>query len=185
MKTKLEIRTMVVAAMLCAIGILIPMISPIKFILEPASFTLASHVAIFIAIFISPSTAIFVALGTTAGFFLSGFPLPIVLRALSHIVFTTIGAFYLKKHPDTLSKMWSMAIFAVVLALIHAISEVVIILPLYMGEQMSEAYYTKGLWYSIFGLVGVGTVIHSLVDFGIAIGIWKVVGKYAMGSHKK
>ncbi|MDF2878927.1 MAG: hypothetical protein K0S30_2023, partial [Clostridia bacterium] len=52
------------------------------------------------------------------------------------------------------------------------------ILPLYIGNQMTEAYYNKGLWYSIFGLVGVGTVVHSMIDFSIALGVWKVVEKY-------
>lgn len=61
--------SMVVSALLCAIGTVIPIISPLKITLEPASFTLASHVAIFIAMFISPATALFVAVGTTAGFF--------------------------------------------------------------------------------------------------------------------
>ena len=42
-------------ALLVAIGILIPAISPVKIPLGPAgSFTLASHVAIFLAMFISP-----------------------------------------------------------------------------------------------------------------------------------
>ena len=178
MKAKSNIQTMVVAAMLCAIGILIPLISPVKIILEPASFTLASHVAIFVAMFISPATAVFVALGTTMGFFLAGFPIPIVLRALSHIIFTIIGALYLKKHPHILSNYWRAGVFALVLAVIHAVSEVAIILPLYIGNQMTEAYYNKGLWYSIFGLVGLGTIVHSMVDFGIALGVWRVVEKY-------
>jgi len=61
------------SALLCAIGIVIPIFSPVKIILGPASFTLASHVAIFIAMFISPACAAVVALGTTFGFFIGGF----------------------------------------------------------------------------------------------------------------
>ena len=52
MNSKLNTKEIIMAALLCAIGIMIPMISPIKIVLEPASFTLASHVAIFIAMFI-------------------------------------------------------------------------------------------------------------------------------------
>ena len=62
---------LVVAALLCAVGILIPMFSPIKITIEPASFTLASHVAIFLAMFVSPSIAVAVSVGTTLGFFLA------------------------------------------------------------------------------------------------------------------
>ena len=39
-----------VAALLCAVGIMIPMVMPIKVYIPPMSFTLASHVAIFLAI---------------------------------------------------------------------------------------------------------------------------------------
>ena len=58
---------MVIAALLCAIGIIIPLFSPLKIILEPMSFTLASHVPTFLAMFISPVTAIFVSIGTAIG----------------------------------------------------------------------------------------------------------------------
>ena len=44
---------MVVAAMLCAVGIVIPMVCP-KISIEPASFTLASHVALFWPCFYRP-----------------------------------------------------------------------------------------------------------------------------------
>ncbi|MHC1748703.1 MAG: hypothetical protein AB9856_10025 [Cellulosilyticaceae bacterium] len=184
MKTKTNVHVMVTAALLCAIGILIPMVSPIKIILEPASFTLASHVAIWIAMFISPSTAVFVALGTTAGFFIGGFPPAVVLRALSHVIFAFCGAYFLKKAPATLEKTGTATIYALVLSIIHAIGEVLIVMPLYMGNGMSQAYYDKGIWYSIFGLVGAGTIIHSMVDFGISIAVWKVVAKYTYLNKK-
>ena len=80
---------LVLAGVLCAIGIIIPMFSPIKIRIDPMSFTLASHVAVFLAMFISPAVGAAVALGTTLGFFLGGFSLPIVLRALSHICIIT------------------------------------------------------------------------------------------------
>lgn len=178
MKRKTNIHVMVTAALLCAIGILIPMVSPIKIVIEPASFTLASHVAIWIAMFISPSTAVFVALGTTAGFFIGGFPPAVVLRALSHVIFAFGGAYFLKKIPATLEKAGTSTIYALVLSVIHAIGEVLIVMPLYMGNNMLQAYYDKGIWYSIFGLVGLGTVVHSMIDFGISVAVWKVVAKY-------
>ena len=49
MNTRTQTKHITIAALLIAIGILIPMISPLKIILEPASFTLASHVATMIA----------------------------------------------------------------------------------------------------------------------------------------
>lgn len=55
MNTRTQTKHITIAALLIAMGILIPMISPLKIILEPASFTLASHVATMIAMFLSPA----------------------------------------------------------------------------------------------------------------------------------
>ena len=95
---------LVMAGLLCAIGILVPVISPVKIDLEPASFTLASHVALFLAMFISLPVAIVVCLGTTVGFFFAGFPLVVVLRALSQIVFVALGAWFLQHKKDVVSR---------------------------------------------------------------------------------
>lgn len=56
-------------SILVAFAILIPIIMPLKLIIGPASFTLASHVPLFLAIFMSIPVAILVALGTTLGFY--------------------------------------------------------------------------------------------------------------------
>ena len=48
-----NILKVVMAGLLCAVGIIIPMFSPLKIVIPPASFTVASHVAVFIAMFIS------------------------------------------------------------------------------------------------------------------------------------
>lgn len=180
MNRTLNIKNMVISALLCAIGIVIPMFSPIKIVLEPASFTLASHVAIFMAMFISPSIALFVALGSTLGFFLGGFPIVVVLRALSHVIFAYLGATYLKKHPSALSTFKSSAVFSLTIGLIHGLCEVLIVLPFYMGSNLSQGYYDKGFFYAIIGLVGFGTVIHSMVDLTLSTVIWKAMPKSLM-----
>lgn len=164
---------MVIAALLCAVGILIPMFSPIKITLDPASFTLASHVAIFLAMFVSPGVAAAVSIGTTLGFFLAGFPITVVMRAASQIIFAVVGAFYIRKHPQCAfhpSKLANL-FFSLLIGLIHAAGEVLIILPFYFGGSMA-AYESKGFFVSIILLVGVGTVVHSMIDFGIASMIW-------------
>lgn len=172
-----NLNSMVISALLCAIGIVIPIISPLKITLEPASFTLASHVAIFIAMFISPATAVFVAAGTSIGFLLAGFPIVIVIRAASHVVFAAAGALYLKKHPDALKSFKSSQIFSLIIGLLHGISEVIAVMPFYFGNNMGSAYYAKGFLISVILLVGVGTVVHSMVDFYLAQAIWKPVSK--------
>ena len=96
--TKNKLYHMVLAGILCAIGIVVPMFMP-RIVLGPMSFTLASHVAVFLGMFISPAVAVAVCIGTTIGFFLTT-PAIIALRAASHIVFAFIGAAYLKRNPD-------------------------------------------------------------------------------------
>ncbi len=160
-------------ALLVAIGILIPAISPVKVPLGPAgSFTLASHVAIFLAMFISPFSAAAVALGTTVGFWLAGFPFPIVLRALTHVVWAILGAMWLKKHPATLYRPGASVIFCVVVAIIHAALETVAIMILFFSGSVVD---NGGLWLTVFLPVGVVTLIHSSVDYIISILVWRPI----------
>jgi niacin transporter len=177
MKKTTNINSMVISALLCAIGIIIPIISPIKITMEPASFTLASHVAIFIAMFISPSTAVFVSVGTAVGFLLAGFPIVIVFRAASHIIFAGAGSLILKKFPGILKSFKSSQLFSLGMGLIHGLSEVAVVVPFYLGNSMSSGYYAKGFVTSVILLVGVGTVVHSMIDFYLAQAIWKPVTK--------
>ena len=174
MNTKSSIQNMTLAALLCAVGILIPIISPVKIPIGPfGSFTLASHVAIFIAMFLSPVTAVIVALGTTVGFFFN-FPLPIVMRALSHVIFAFVGATYLKKYPLTLSNFKKATVFSVVIAVIHGLSEILVIMPLFIGGSFAIG---KGFLYGVLIPVGLVTVVHSLVDFTLATAVWKGLEK--------
>ncbi|MEL7646574.1 MAG: hypothetical protein AAGU76_00695 [Sedimentibacter sp.] len=177
MKKNNSLNSMVISALLCAIGIIIPIISPLKITMEPASFTLASHVAIFIAMFISPSTAVFVAVGSAAGFLLAGFPIVVVMRAASHIVFALAGSLILKKRPEMLRTVKSSVLYSFGIALIHGVSEVLVVIPFYFGNNMSSGYYAKGFVTSVILLVGVGTVFHSMIDFYLAQAIWKPVTK--------
>lgn len=172
MKTN-KVHKLTIAALLVAVGILIPMISPVKLVLEPASFTLASHVAIFIAMFISPTVAITVALGTAVGFLLGGFPIVITLRALTHVVFAGIGSYILLKRPAILQSNIKMPFFSLFIGVLHAICEVAVVSIFYFGGELTTAYYTQGFLQSIFLLVGVGTIVHSMIDFFLADVVWK------------
>jgi niacin transporter len=160
-----KVKIMTIAALLSALGIAIPMFAP-KIIIEPASFTLASHVAVFIAMFISPVVAIAVALISSIGFFIGGFPLVVVLRASTHLIFATLGALILKKNNNILLSAKTSVPFAIFISLIHAIAEVSIVSLYYFGTGATISPYF------IFVLVGVGTFIHSLIDFSIASFVW-------------
>ena len=169
MNTHKKILTMTLSALLIAVGIVIPMISPIKIQIGPMSFTLASHVAIMIALFISPQVSVAVALGTTLGFLLAGFPDVVVLRALSHVIWAALGGFYIKKHADLFQSPTKTLFFNLVIALIHAAGEMIVVVPFYYGAGMD----IQAFCYMVFGLVGLGTIIHSSVDFIISLVVWK------------
>ena len=157
---------MVLAGVLCAVGIVVPMFMP-RIVLGPMSFTLASHVAVFLGMFISPAVAVAVCIGTTLGFFLTT-PAIIALRAASHIVFAGLGALYLKKYPDTM--------FNFVIALLHAAAEMIVVAPFFLsGALFTPEQLANGFVTSVVLLVGLGTLIHSMLDYSISILIWKPV----------
>lgn len=174
MRRHLQVYRMAVAAMLVAVGILIPMVMPIKVYIPPMSFTLASHVAIFLAMFISPGMAAVVSLGTTLGFVLSGLPLDVWVRALTHLVWAVGGALWLRRFPETLTKPVSAVLFCLAVAVIHAGLEWLSVMLLFFGgtvSSMSQAIGDKGYLYT-FLLVFGGSTVHSCVDFVLAQLVW-------------
>lgn len=173
MKSHKKILTMSLSALLIAVGTVIPMVMPIKVMIGPMSFTLASHVAIMIALFISPSVAISVALGTTLGFFLAGFPDVVVLRALSHVIWAALGAFFIVKNYEIFKSPAKTFVFNIVIAIIHAIGEMIVVIPFYYGQGMDFATFS----YMVFGLVGLGTMVHSSVDFVVSLIVWKALSQ--------
>lgn len=174
-KTSHRLKAMCMAALLCAIGILIPMLSPVRFQVGPMSFTLASHVALFIALFLSPAVGAVVTVGTTLGFLLAGFPPVVVARAAVQIVFVIVGALWLAKKPGAMSSPAGILGVGLVLGVLHAVCEAVVVTLFWFGG----ATYNEGFLYTIVGLVGVGTLVHSMVDYAIALVLWKPVAKAA------
>ncbi|EGO6563773.1 hypothetical protein [Enterococcus faecalis] len=183
MKTN-SVKRLTISALLIVMGIIIPMVMP-RITIGPASFTLASHVPVFIAMFISPVVAIAVSLGTGFGFFLSATPI-IALRALSHLIFAVIGAVILQKHPEILINKegkftllnGKLQLFNVGIGVIHSAAELVVVSVFYTMGNLPGTYYTAGFMYSIFLLMGVGGLIHSLVDFSIAYFLASTLSKH-------
>ena len=152
-----------ISAVLIALGITIPMFMP-KVTIPPASYTIASHVPVFVAMFVSPSVAIAVTLGTAFGFFMST-PFVIALRALSHLVFAILGSLYIQEHRDIINDKRQMFIFNLGIGLIHAVVECAVVALFYFfGPMGNNIDYFK----VVFLMIGVGGFIHSIVDFLIA-----------------
>jgi niacin transporter len=163
------------AALLTAVGITIPLVMP-GILVEPASFTLASHVAVFIAMMLSPAIAAAVAVGTTIGFLIK-FPIVIALRAASHLIFATIGSLYLRKHPETLSSPVKVHVFSFLIAVLHSLCETIVVCVFYFGGSLAASYYQFEFVYGMILVTGGGYIVHSMIDFEIALGIYKVLGK--------
>lgn len=178
-----SVRHLTISALLIGMGIIIPLVMP-KIMIPPASFTLASHVPLFLAMFFSPGVAVAVALGTTFGFFLST-PVIIALRALSHIIFAVLGAWYLQKKPGIVLKdgkftlaNWKFQGFNFFIGVIHSIAEMLVVSAFYFMGNMPDTYYSEGYFYTVFILMGIGGLIHSLVDYNIAYFVAGTLSKY-------
>ena len=150
------------AAILTAVGILIPLVMPFKIVIGPASYTLGSHIPIVMAMLLSPLVALAVAFGTTLGFLMAGFPIVIVFRAFSHVLFASLGAAYLARSRDTLGSVWKRQVFNFLINVIHGAAEVAVVYFLTaFGQQNLDANFL----YTLFVLVGIGTIIHGMIDF--------------------
>ena len=144
-------------------------------ILLPMSFTLGAHVAIFLAMFISPKVAAAVCLGTTMGFFVTT-PLIIAARAATHIIFALVGALIIKRYPNIMESFVAGIGLNLGLAVLHALGEVLVVAPFFFsGYMFTPEQLSNGFVMSVIVLVGAGTVLHSVMDCSISVLLWKFV----------
>lgn len=167
MKKSINTKDMVITALMIAFGIIIPtLFKPLQVTLPPAfTATITAHVPIFISMCISPASAIFTSIGTTLGFLLSGIPLVVVARAASHIVFALVGAYMVVNKK-------SLVLVGIVTAVLHAAFEAVMVYVFFaMGWTPSDS----GLLLAY--TTGVGTLIHHVIDYVIAVVLLKALAK--------
>ena len=164
-------KELVLTALLIAIGIIIPVYFGFLRVILPPAFTatLMSHVPIFIAMFISPWSALFTALGTTLGFAFAGLSPVVTARAASHIIFALIGAYMIKKR-------CSLANTGIVVTVIHALCEALTVY-LFIKFGLMAAPEGSSIINASFYVVGIGTFIHSAIDYSIACLIGAALAK--------
>lgn len=172
---KNSVHQLTLSALLIALAVIIPMVMP-RIVVGPASFTLASHVPLFIAMFFSPQMAIAVALGTFVGFLMTS-PFIIAMRALSHVVFAVLGSIYLQKHPQIVDDNKKFQLYNFIIGLIHSLVEMLVVAGFYLVGGSSQVSYDGNLFIFLFGFMGIGGLIHSLVDYNIAFFVVKPVSK--------
>lgn len=167
MNSVLKTKDLVISALLIAIGILIPMIFtmfPFRIIVGPYSATLMAHVPVIIAMFISPAAAVFTAVGTTVGFFFTADTV-VAVRAASHIVFAVIGVYMIRNR-------CSLSLTCVSTGVVHGALEGLVVLAFFaFGSANASGYSNLAMmWITI-----VGTFVHHIVDFIIAVVVSKAL----------
>lgn len=153
-----KLKKMIYTALLTAMAIIIPLTFGFaKVVIGPFSATLASHVPLFIAMFLGPFSAVFVGLGSALGFLVSSTPV-VAARALMHAFVGLAGAYALQKGMS----FRKMVLFTAVL---HGALEAVAVMP--FGFTM----------YKILVTVGIGSVLHHLADGAIAAVVVRILSK--------
>ena len=159
-----KVKNLVISGLLIALAIVIPMFMP-KYQLPPFSFTLASHMPIYLAAFISPPIAAIVALGSAFGFLLSGLPTYVAARAFTHIAFALIAA-YMLKSGWALKNPLNVFLMLLITGIVHGLLEVLVVIPFGFGGEK--------LMFTV-AVLGGGTIIHNAIDFGIAYAVYKAL----------
>ena len=156
-KTKTSVKDTIIAALLTALAFILPMIMP-SFTLEPIfSATLASHVPGILAMFVSPFAVIGTALGSALVFFIKLGPW-VAARAFFHLIFGLLGySMYKKKY--------NIFLILALTALTHAVSEV------FVGffSALVVGVPAGGIVKGILVTIGLGTLIHHVMDFVISL----------------
>lgn len=153
-----NIKLLTYSAVLTALAIVIPLaFGFLKIQIGPFSATLASHVPLFIAMLLGPAAAVMVGAGSALGFLVSA-PAVVAARAFMHTFVGLAGALLIKRGV-------SFSKVVVVTAPIHAILEALAVIP--FGFTM----------YKVLVVVGVGTLIHHMVDGLIAFSLVKALSK--------
>lgn len=155
-----KVKQMVYGALLTALAIIIPIqFSFLKVNIPPFSATLAAHVPMFIAILISPMVAVVTGIGSTLGFLISGMPMPVVLRAATHIIVGYVGAIYIMKRKSYVK-------MTIITSVIHGGLEALVVIP-FIGFDV----------YQLLIVTGVGAIIHHSLDSGISYGLLTLMSK--------
>lgn len=129
--------------------------------IPPFTATIGSHVPMFIAMIISPATAAFVGVGSAIGFLITS-PLVVAARAFTHVFVGVLGAAFIERDLSLFKTI-------IITAPLHGALEAVIVMP--FGFT----------WYNMLVVVGVGTIIHHLIDGLVAYAIIKALDRAKVG----
>ncbi|WP_097027324.1 ECF transporter S component [Clostridium peptidivorans] len=154
----MNLKNLVYAALLTALAIVIPISFGVLAVnVGPFSATLGSHVPMFLAMFLGPVPAAMVGIGSAIGFLITKGAV-VAARAFMHTFVGMFGAYLLKKGV-------SYTKVVAITAPVHGILEALVVIP--FGFTMEK----------ILIVVGVGTILHHIVDGVIAFSVVKILSK--------
>ena len=152
---KLKTKELTVVALMTALSIIIPQLSP-PLMIPPFTATFASHVPVIITTFISPVAALATAVGSGIGFAIKlGDPF-VTARALSHVFFAVIAAILFRKR-------YNCVLVLLLAMVIHGIGEAFVAVPLI--HLIFPELPVKATTY----IVLFGTFIHHVIDSVISV----------------
>lgn len=164
-----------ITGLLTALAIVIPMIMPVKVLMPPFTATLASHLPLIVSMFISPFSAIITALGSAIGFYVTMSPI-VAARAATHVIFTLAGAYMIRKHANAYLTI-------LVTMILHSASDMLIVYIIAGAAGMSGLLNNQAMGY-VMWVIAIGTSIHHLVDYAIAIPIINILNKAKFIDYK-
>ncbi|WP_034849429.1 hypothetical protein [Clostridium hydrogeniformans] len=155
-----KITKMVFTALFAALAIIIPVsFGFLKIIIGPFTATLASHVPMFLSMYLSPASAAVVGLGSTLGFMYTGLPLVVVFRAASHIIVGALGGILVERG-------FEYKKVVLITAPVHGLLEGLAVIP----------FFGLDLYYILVVTV-IGSIAHHCADGVISAALLKALSK--------
>lgn len=153
-----NIRKMVFTALLISLSIVIPLTFGFLAIqIGPFTATLASHVPMFLSMFLGPLSSAMVGIGSGLGFFITKGAY-VGARAFMHSIVGACGAYLIKREV-------SYTKVVIGTSFLHGILEALVVIPFGITFK------------SILITVGLGSVLHHLVDGFLAYGFIKIFAR--------
>ncbi len=91
-----------------------------------------------------------------------------------HLPVMTVGAYVLKKYPEFVHQKVKIQIFNFILGIFHAGLETLVVYAFY---SLGFANIEQGALLNFLLLIALGGLVHSMIDFNLALGLGNVLSK--------
>jgi niacin transporter len=169
----LNLKKVVASIVICALSFLVARFPVFNYVAEPASVVGFVYVPMFLAMFISPLSALAaVASGALGLLFLGGTPTVIMFRAISHVTFALFGSLYISLRPEIIEIPKTAFKTSFLIAFLGALCQIAVVFPYFISSGLGEGIYSYGFFVSVILAVGFIGIIHNMFDFYLALFLW-------------